>query len=141
MGVLSVFYPETERRTRSLSRSVCWRILGILFLALVTYVITREWVTTTAITVVHHGTFILIYYLHERFWLRTNFLRGSKFKPFARIILYEIILGNLILGIISLIFTGSIQQMATITLIYITNKYWMYYAFDLLWGRLKWQTK
>jgi len=134
-------YPTfLEYHIRSLTRSVVWRILGILVLALVTYIYTGNWITTTLITVVHHGTFIFVYYAHERFWLWISWLRHSKAKPFVRVIIYEVLLGNLILAIISYAFTGSLQQMIAITLTYIGNKYWMYYAYDWIWSRIRWQT-
>lgn len=130
-----------ETHFRSVTRSVGWRALGILFLAFVTYLFTRNWITTTLITVCHHGVFILVYYLHERFWLRTGWLRDSRFKPFMRIILYEIILGNLILAGISYAFTGNLQTVTAITLTYIGNKLWMFYLYDYIWGKVKWQKK
>lgn len=138
---LAVFYPSQEKHTRSMTKSICWRILGVILLAFITYCVTREWITTTAITFTHHGVFIFIYYLHERFWLKTGLLRDSKWKPIARVITYEVILGNLILATISYGFTGSLQQMSMITFIYIGNKYWIYVVFDKIWGNWRWQTK
>lgn len=129
-----------EKHTRSLTRSIIWRILGIATLALITYIYTHDWVTTTLITVVHHGVFVFGYYIHERFWLRIAWLRNSKWKPFVRVITYEVILGNIVLAAISYAFTGSLQQMTLITLTYIGNKYWMFYAYDYIWGRIRWQT-
>lgn len=129
-----------EGHRRSLVRSIIWRIIGILVLALITYIYTRSLITTTLITVVHHGVFIFGYYIHERFWLWAKWLRGSKWKPFVRVITYEVILGNVVLGIISYAFTGSLQQMTLITLTYIANKYWIYYAYDYVWSKVKWQT-
>jgi len=130
-----------ESHSRSLTRSIIWRALGIIVLALITYIYTQNWITTTLITVVHHGAFIFGYYIHERFWLKIRWLRDSKWKPFIRVITYEVILGNLVLGVISYIFTGSLQQMTLITLTYISNKYWMYYAYDYIWSKVTWQTK
>ena len=133
-------YPMRETRKRSLTRSVVWRIFGVLFLALVTYLYTRNWITTSLVTVLHHGVFIFVYYLHERFWLKVKWLRHSKLKPYARVFTYEIFLGNVILGIITLCLTGSLHTMTVITLTYICNKYWMFYLYDFIWGRVKWQT-
>lgn len=135
-------YPTSkERRTRSLTRSIAWRVLGVLALALITYLVTRDWLTTSLITICHHGVFILIYYLHERLWLQTKWLRNSKWKPFARVFIYEVVLGNTILALISYLLTGNLQQMSLITLIYIGNKYWMYYAYDYMWSKIRWQTE
>ena len=134
-------YPSKETRKRSLTRSIIWRVMGVGLLALITYLVTGNWITTTLVTVLHHGTFIFVYYLHERFWLKVKWLQGSRWKPFARVFTYEVVLGNVILGIITLALTGSLQQMSLITFIYIGNKYWMFYAFDLLWGKVKWHSR
>lgn len=132
-------YPKKESHKRSLTRSVVWRVWGVLFLAFVTYMVTGNWVTTSLITVCHHGVFLLVYYLHERFWLWLKW--NSRWKPFMRVFTYEILLGNIILAIISYSFTGSLHQMSLITFIYIGNKYWMFYVSDYLWGKIKWETK
>lgn len=133
-------YPKAkEKRRRSMVRSVVWRALGVLVLAVITYAFTRNWITTTMITAVHHTTFVLVYYLHERFWLKTKWLRDSRWKPYMRVVTYEVVLGNLILAAISYGFTGDLQKMTAITLTYITNKYWMFYVYDILWGKIKWQ--
>jgi len=134
-------YPSfKEGHIRSFIRSIIWRIIGIVVLAIITYAFTRSWVSATLITVSHHGIAILGYYIHERIWLWMKWLRGSKWKPFARVITYEVILGNLVLGAISYIVTGSLQQMTLITLTYIANKYWIFYAYDYVWSKVKWQT-
>jgi len=125
-----------EKHKRSLIKSVVWRIIGILFLALVTYIYTRNWITTSLVTILHHGTFIVVYYLHERFWLKIRW--DSRYRPFARVVTYEVILGNVILGIITLSLTGSLQTMTLITLTYICNKYWMYIVYDYIWSKVSW---
>jgi len=133
-------YPKAkEGHRRSIVRSVVWRALGVIVLAVITYAFTRNWITTTAITAVHHATFVLVYYLHERFWLKTKWLRDSRWKPYMRVVTYEVVLGNLILAAISYGFTGDLQKMTAITLTYITNKYWMFYVYDILWSKIKWQ--
>ena len=132
-------YPTfKESHKRSITRSIIWRVLGVLVLALITYLVTRNWITTTLVTVCHHGVFVFVYYLHERFWMWCKWLRYSRWKPIARVFTYEVILGNAILALISYAFTGSLQQMSLITFIYIGNKYWLFYAFDRLWNRIKW---
>lgn len=128
-----------ETRKRSLTKSIIWRVMGIGLLALITYLVTGSWITTALVTVLHHGTFIFVYYLHERLWLKIKW--NSGWKPFARVFTYEVILGNGILAVITYSLTGSLQQMSLITFIYIGNKYWMYYAYDYLWGKIKWHTK
>ena len=127
-----------EKHKRSLTKSIMWRIIGILFLALVTYIMTGNWVTTTLVTVIHHGAFIFGYYIHERFWLWFKYFRKTKWRPLLRVILYEIVLGNLVLGLITWIIIGDIKQATAVTLIYTGNKLWMYVVYDKIWEKIKW---
>ena len=98
---------ETETHVRSATKSVIWRIIGVMVLALITYVVTRNWITTSLVTFIHHGTFLIVYYLHERFWNWIGDRVTGKKRYIYRMLLYEIILGHLILGTITLLITGS----------------------------------
>jgi uncharacterized membrane protein len=51
---------------------------------------------------------------------------------------YETILGNLVLGIISLMVTGSWKQMTMITFTYIGMKHIVYIFNELVWDKIKW---
>jgi uncharacterized membrane protein len=53
---------------RSWTKSITWRILGIVLLGLITYYITRDWKAMAVITVVFHGIRVVLYYVHERVW-------------------------------------------------------------------------
>jgi len=132
---------KEESHKRSLVRSIVWRIIGILFLASVTYAYTHSWTIATLVTVVHHGAAILGYYIHERFWLKLTWLRNTEWKPFARVALYELVLSNLGLGILTYLVTRETQTMTAITLTYTCNKLWMYYAYDWVWNKIEWGTK
>lgn len=135
-------YPTfEEEHARSLVKSTIWRAGSILFLALVTYIFTHNWFITAAVTVTENLVFIAVYYLHERLWLRLPWFRGSAYKPFAKMFTYEIVLGNLILGLIAYIFTQDLPQTTALTLTYTCNKLWMYYAYDYVWSKIGWQTK
>ena len=124
-----------DSRRRSMLKSIVWRILGVIILGIVTYGFTRSWIQTTAITFIHHGVFLVVYYLHERAWLGA---RGKllKWKRWIRPITYEIILGHLILGLISLAVTGSWAQVTLITVVYIENKLWIYVVYDWIWKKI-----
>ena len=121
-----------------MAKSIIWRIMGILFLALVSYIITGNWIITTLVTVIHHGAFIFGYYAHERFWLWFKYFKNTKWRPILRVILYEIVLGNLVLGLITWIIIGEIKQATAVTLIYTGNKLWMYIVYDKVWEKIKW---
>jgi uncharacterized membrane protein len=106
-----------ETAIRSWVKSAIWRVMGVIILALVTYAYTRNWITTSWVTILHHGVFLVVFVIHERFWLHIDFT-GLKRKIF-KAITYETILGNFILAIITLIITGDVQSMTKITLTYI----------------------
>jgi len=134
-------YPVVgESYKRSVVRAIIWRIAGVAILAIITYAFTRSLFATSLITLLHHGVFIFGYYIHERFWLWVKWLKGSKWKSFARIFTYEIVLANIVLGAISYLVTGSLQQMTAITLTYTFNKYWVFYLYDYIWSKIEWQT-
>ena len=125
-----------ETKTRSSLKSLIWRLVGVIVLGTVTYFYTHKWIVTTWITLLHHGAFFFIFILHERFWLRVN-ITGLP-RKLLKMLTYETILGNFILGIISLIITGNIQQMTQITITYIVIKHILYIFNEFIWDKLPW---
>ena len=109
-------------------KSIIWRIMGVIVLASVTYFFTRHWITTTYITVVHHAIFLLVFYLHERLWIKIG-----KPKHPIKAITYEIILGMGIGGLIVYFFTGQWKKVSQITPVYTAIKLVMYYIYDKVW--------
>lgn len=110
----------------------------MILLAAVTYFYTGSWLTVGWVTVLHHATFLIVYYIHERFWLHIDnnkpfntTLKRSIFKA----ITYETILGNFILGIITLVITGDIQKMTEITLTYIGIKHFIFVWNEFIWKK------
>ena len=113
-------------------KSILWRVMGVFVLGAVTYYFTRHWIITTYITVVHHATFIVVFYLHERVWLLVKRDLGNWrhiFKNFT----YEIILGMGLGGLIVFFFTGQFSKVTQITGTYTIIKLVMYYIWDKLW--------
>ncbi len=130
-----------ETRKRSVVKSIIWRIVGIIILALVTFTYTRNWMQTGWITVLHHGVFLIVYYLHERFYLHIDWkgmFGNMTVRSCMKCLTYETILGTFILGIITLIITGDIQQMSRITLTYIGIKHIIFVANEFIWKKIKW---
>ena len=117
-------------RKQCLLKSIIWRIIGVIILAFVTYFFTRQWITTTYITLVHHATFLLVFYLHERFWIKIK--RPTHWlKP----ITYEIILGMGLGGLIVYFFTGQFSRVTEITGTYTVIKLVMYFIYDRIWKK------
>lgn len=123
---------QIETNKSSMLKSLVWRIIGVFWLAGITWLFTRDLITVSWITFVHHSIFLVVFYLHERVWLRSRI--SLKYKAAIKAITYEVILGNLILGIISYCFTSSLQKMSAITLVYIQSKIVLYYVYDRVWS-------
>jgi len=125
-----------EKKSRSIIKSLLWRLIGVIVLAFITYIVTQSLITTSLITFLHHFSFIFIYYFHERAWLKVSWSDKRKriIKPFT----YEIILGHGVLGLITWLCTGSWTNVTFITILYIENKLWMYVVYDWLWSKTKW---
>ena len=62
----------TVTKTRSLVKSLTWRVLAIIVTFASIYLLTGELSTATAGTVLTNSINFVLYYLHERFWLKTN---------------------------------------------------------------------
>lgn len=120
-------------------KAIIWRAMGILILAIIIYIFTKNWIVSTLITFFHHLAFIFIYYLHERAWLKVTNEKILRWKRWIRPVTYEIILGHLVLGMISFIFTGSWLKVGLITITYIENKLWIYIVYDWLWDKINWR--
>ena len=128
-----------EKNSRSILKSIIWRLVGVLILAIVTYVYTKNWITVGWVTILHHGVFLFVYYINERFFQHIDYI-GTK-RTIIKCICYETILGTFILGIITLIITGDVQQMTRITITYISIKHILYIINERLWNKIKWGRK
>ena len=126
-----------EMRLRSLSKSAIWRLLGVLILAIVTYIYTQEWIATGLITVIHHGIFLFVFYFHERLWLKVKRIYNLTTRSILKMLTYETLCGNVILGTISYLVTGSWKQMTAITLTYIGIKHIVYIFNEFIWDKIK----
>ena len=127
----------SEYKKRSALKSIVWRITGILILAFITFIFTRSWIQTGLVTIIHHGVFLLVFYVHERIWLRIE-VRDIFVRIIWKMITYETICGNIILGIITYLVTGSWKSMTFITLSYIGTKHIIYIMNEFVWKEIKW---
>ena len=129
-----------ELKKRSALKSFIWRIVGVIVLAAVTFAYTGNWITTGLVTVIHHGVFLLVYYFHERAWLKIK-LDNMVWRSLAKMFTYETLCGNVILGTITYTITGSWKQMTAITLTYIGIKHVIYVWNEFIWEKIKWGSK
>ncbi len=131
---------KNETRVRSAAKSVWWRIFGVIILASITYFFTGSFKETTLITFIHHATFLLVFYLHERMWLKIPFPKKYLSRSLCKMFTYETLCGNIILGTIAYFVTGGREDTTVcITLTYIGIKHIMYIANEFIWKKIKWQ--
>jgi len=133
----NVIKDKMETHTRSISKSIIWRIMGALILAAITYAYTREWIQTGLITIIHHGVFLFVFYFHERLWLRVKGIQNLTTRSILKMLTYETLCGNIILGATSYLVTGNWKQMTAITLTYIGIKHICYIFNEFIWDRIK----
>lgn len=111
--------------------------MGVFILAAITYAYTRQWIQTGLITVIHHGIFLIVFYYHERFWLKVKKIKNLIARSILKMFTYETLCGNLILGTITYFVTGSWKQMTVITLTYIGIKHICYIFNEFIWAKIK----
>lgn len=122
-----------DSHSRSMLKSFVWRIIGVFWLAIISYIFTRNLIQVSLMTFIHHAIFLVVFYLHERVWTKSKM--SSKLKYAIKAITYEVVLGNIILGLITYLVTGSIYHMTRITLIYVQSKLVLYFFYDWAWSR------
>ena len=64
-----------ETHARAWFKSIVWRVLGIVILALISWIVTHDWKEVGVITIIFHTIRVLLYYFHERVWERIEWGR------------------------------------------------------------------
>jgi len=122
---------DTHRK--SMLKSIVWRVIGVFWLAGITYAVTRSWIQMSITTLIHHAVFLVVFYLHERAWVRSRM--RPKVKYAVKALTYEVVLGNLILGLITYAVIRNPYHMTLVTGVYIQSKLVLYFFYDWLWSR------
>lgn len=126
-----------ELKRRSIIKSIIWRIAGVLILGGITYFYTQKWIQTSLITFIHHGTFLFVFYYHERIWLRLKKPINNTLRKLAKMFTYETVCGNIILGTITYLIIGNWKVMSAITITYISFKHICYIFNEFIWDKIK----
>ena len=64
-----------ETHKRSIVKSLVWRIIGVVLLGGIAWGVTHNWREMTVITVLFQSIRMVLYYVHERIWLRIEWGR------------------------------------------------------------------
>jgi len=126
---------KSDSHKKSVLKSIIWRILGVVILAVVTFAYTRSWISTGLITFIHHAVFLFVFYVHERIWFRIIKPINLSWRSVAKMLTYETLCGNVILGTITFLVTGSWKTMTAITLTYISIKHIIYILNEFVWHK------
>ena len=113
-------------------KSIVWRVMGVFVYATIFYLFTQKWQITLKSTLVHHSTFLIVFYLHERFWLWLK-----KPNHWLKAWTYEVLLGMGLGGLIVYFFTGSWKAVTLITSTYTIVKIITYYINEKVWKKFE----
>ncbi len=69
-----------DTRLRAWTKSITWRLIGIVILGALAWLFTQDWKETTLITITFHTIRLVLYYYHERAWERIAWGRNRP-KP------------------------------------------------------------
>ena len=70
-------YGMIESNGRSWLKSLTWRMLGIVILVAIAYPVTGSWGQTGLVAGIFHTIRFLLYFAHERIWLRIDWGRNA----------------------------------------------------------------
>lgn len=126
-----------ETKTRSGIKSLIWRIVGVIILAGITYFYTQKWITVGLVTIIHHTVFLAVFFFHERAWLKVKRIKSLTARSLLKMFTYETVCGNIILGTITYLITGSWKTASAITITYISFKHLCYIVNEFIWQKIK----
>ncbi len=62
-----------ERHSRTIAKSITWRIIAFASTIIVVYLLTHDWEAALYHSIVIHAVKTVLYYFHERAWNASNF--------------------------------------------------------------------
>ena len=128
-----------ESKIRSLTKGIIYRIISIITLAIITYIYTGNLITVTLITAVSNIVFLIVYFIHERIWLKIEKPKGKIKRSLAKMFTYITVCGIIIMSTITYLITGDIQITTGVTATYVLIKHILYIFNELVWDNIKWR--
>jgi uncharacterized membrane protein len=68
----------TVTKRRSLAKSITWRLIAIAVTFIVGFVMTGSWQFAASLSLISNLINFVLYYIHERFWLKVNWGRKQQ---------------------------------------------------------------
>ena len=143
-----------EKRISAL-KSVIWRLIGVFYLFIISYLTIGSFPQATAITVIHHTIFLFVFYFQDQAWMKVNWgkvypipkyreniihnedLRWTptKTRSLVKGFIYEIIIAIPIMLCLIYLVTGSIENALNISIIYTTSKILLYQVYEQIYDK------
>ena len=76
-----MFIRISDSHVRSISKAVCWRIIGSIDTFVITYAITGNIISAGSVASIESVSKIVLYYLHERAWSNVQLGRKGVRQP------------------------------------------------------------
>ncbi len=142
-----------EAHFRSVVKGITWRVIGTADTLMLSYLFTGSIGDASKIAGTEVITKILLFYLHERMWMKFNFWRklttmhdGSvKLVDHHKRSLFKGIswrcFGTLDTILIALFWTGDYKKALAIGFAEVFTKIILYYLHERVWMRIKWGQK
>jgi uncharacterized membrane protein len=67
-------------KRRSLAKSITWRLIAIFVTFAVGFVMTNSWEFAASLSLVSNLINFILYYIHERFWLKVDWGKSGGIK-------------------------------------------------------------
>lgn len=63
---------KTTKKTTSLKKAISWRMISIIISLIISFTFYKDVETVLWFTIVFHASLTILYYFHERLWVRIN---------------------------------------------------------------------
>lgn len=126
----------TESHIRSIIKGISWRIVGTLDTIFISYILTGHISTAIKIGVTEVITKVVLFYLHERLWIRFygNEALTKKFS-FIKAVTWRVI-GTIDTMALGWFYSGSPLTGLKIGFTEVATKIILYYLHERLWARV-----
>lgn len=119
---------------RHLAKTITWRLVGTLDTILLSWVITGDPFTGLKIGLAEVISKMVLYYLHERAWIRVN-IRNSQKRHVLKTLTWRL-LGTMDTILLSWIITGNPFTGLKIGLAEVITKMVLYYLHERSWYKI-----
>ena len=137
-----------EQHYRSVIKGATWRVCASLDTIMLSYIFTSQITSALKIGAVEVLTKILLFYVHERLWMRVDWLRTREVRADGTTVVTDNHYRSLIKGtsyrffgtldtiVIALFVTGNYTKAFSIGFTEVFTKIGLYYLHERLWHRI-----